>query len=978
MLVFLYVLGLCLAACGATPPTGSFSPAIVYAGQNTTISLFALARCRGTEQVECPPVASSGLSVACDNPATTCRLIPNLHLWPSAGGFVNRPYGRPVLQCLGLELNHLRPSQCNYELEVISNSSVTADVHAHFSLNGEPYTSTLSVKHDIAVFAVEWNIPNNALRYTKAAANHKLNATLSGPTIKEINAHFVKFGTPGYICCNGAVQASDGVVVTSTMQNKTVISYPANIPITNRTTTFVNISRVTTVVYNNELVQVSVALNNTQTRTQEGLTPAACLMAPIEAANTTKPFAVCQYNADLSAWSPNSLASNPITEITLTYQVMKDGPPVSLTTGQFTAWQATHLLTYSTTVNILPWTLPAAGFGQASVSPQTRVCAQTGCDIHVHAHVPSPVFTNQPVGGADGFQMIGVFTFPNGHVKTIAVNASTHPLSLATADHVAPNKLYQFWYVTYRFELDDIVNFTSSNPGVHGTANFYGTFWNYTSATTDGPQQWQAPAVGARASLQYTTTLSFYDPAVHTLLNTTTTVTVVSAHPSVIQFSVPVIRGLSALALPATPLLFPSLYFRRKGATDGATFYLDGSPSKFVTYALGSFAATGFFVGRIDLTALLASPQRARFEPVLQIGATLELQLRPPYFEGATTPGGAWYSPTVFPSPLHVTREVTPFYDASTANCVSQHNGTVARNLQINFLCTFTVDVTKYAVVDHFQINATSATATVVVDSHPILDDNCTTTNLAGSRFNETICTVQFAHSFHENVTSFTTIIATRNLASGTHVQSVSIPYDLTTVPSIIDHPVVLSPSVVVLGVADELLPPFNLTTPVGLAVTEVPQPTSVPGFVLTLDYSGGTGLQHTNTTHIADGDGGVTKTSQGVYTISLGSAHGFAYEDLKFHDFVTITLEVSWWDGTVWRLPTHTITTWPLLKTTLAIHNTAEIATLVPEATPAIATEMARPVHGWAKATTILMGLLALFMTVTVIFVVSLPLFGR
>jgi hypothetical protein len=893
----------------------SVEPTSVLAGTTTTLRVFTTARCKGAEQVACPHVATDGLAALCGN-TTLCSLVVGEHLWPQGGTLVNRPFGRPIQQCLGTEIGRLRAAQCNYQLFV--NATTPVGSFVEFKLNGVVVGKPLAVEVDPRAHVVTWTIPDGALRYSSTGVGGQtaLVADIAGPTVREILAHFTTNNLPGYLCCNPEVAATDGVKLRSSLVNTTVLTFDA--PLDVNGTTFFGIDRVTNHTIGNVTVQISAALNNTQTKTNPGLVPAACLMAKIFPTGDFGPHAFCPYTADMSAWTPTSLAANPVTEITVQLRVMRDGPPSNTSSAQFATWQNEDLNMYEHIVNVLPWTTPAAGYGRTAIGPHTHVCAQTGCAITITTHTPAPRFTQQAPGGDDGFQMLGRFTIGTTVLALQTANVSRTPSNTSLAGH--PDPLYTFWYATFTFTLPNLTPITTVS-GFSGTgkAEFFGTFWDYDKGLAQG---WSEPVVDtASPSLQFETALSFYDPVVFNP-SVSASVTSPANTPDTINFIVSVVRGLRSVSLPVTPVLFPLVRFKRQGHPT-AEFVLDATE---VQYATLSFQTDGLYRGTINLATLTS----ARFTEVLRVGATYDVTLLPPYFEGANTPGGAWQPASVFPTPLSVTLPVTPQYPPVTIACHlpgPNDGGAFSHALAANLLCTITLRTAEVTLVDRFDVNGTTSAGSTTALSRSLAND-CTTTSVSAT-FNQTMCTLSFSHTFSDTTTSFTPLVFTRNTTTGVVTPHATTTYPLRAIPNMANAAVTIKPSVVVLPAIDILLAPFVLTTPV--AVEDTARPTVSPNITVSFLF-----LPTGNTAQLTFAAGKPTAVPGefGMYQVTIEAP--LQYANLNASTTVELTVTTPWWAEDRWLFPEQRPTNWPVLKPVVLVRHEAEVASLsVPTTTP-------------------------------------------
>jgi hypothetical protein len=784
-------------------------------------------------------------------------------------------------------------------------------------------------------------IPNNAIRYNSAdlSAITPIKVKLMGPTIRAINAHFVRHNLTGYICCQAAIAATHGVRVLTSDPSVTKLLFKPGTEFKGKSV--FSIKRVTDSkiisrhnIFVRYIPRIGDALDPIQTTTNPGLTDYKCPMSQLFDVETLKPYAICGYSVSMNTWTPAMLASNPVTEVTLSYSVLKDGPPNPKDKKAFTAWQGVALNTYKHIVDVFPWTVAAPGFGATVVTQLTHVCAVTGCRIEIHTSTPAPRFTSQTGGGFDGFSMIGEFTIGTTVLANQIRTPTTQPANLTTADTgFTPNPLFCMWYTTYVFELLDTTAVVTANGFADGTANFYGSFWDYSSVWAQG---WQPPTPSIAASHQYQLKLTFYDPAEHDVVSSAT-MTLNPNDPNIIDFKVNVIKGLAVVTYPSRPVLFPRFTIKRSGDTT-SEFTLSGEAPVGVEYSVGSFSSAGVYTGRINMSALIHDEYAPIYNEVLQIGATLTIRVRPPYFEGGQTPGGAWITGDSFSSPLEKTFTLTPRYEAVNINCTMLTTGEPAsfsRLLDAHMLCIFDLDTTSARLIPRLSVNST----VTVGNSRDIktsrlvytedFSSNCTTHNISNTIYNHTRCTIEFSHEFDTDAVAFTPQIFTQNIVSGKISRFDVGLFPIALIPNVIQHEVTINASVVVLKNFDTLLEPFQLTTPVSQLTTQTV--TVNPGFMVTLQYlPDKTEL----TLKFTESDPNVTKVGTGVYTISLH--RGLGYTELINRTSVVVTVAVPWWTGSAWNFPNGTPLNWPRLSTVLQIRIEAEDAALViPVTTP-------------------------------------------
>jgi len=880
------------------------------------VTLTTNGRCLATEITSCPIVDKTALQA-------TCVATPTIAEPCYLSSRKSSNHGRPIQSCLGIEIGKLRPTRCVYTLTV--DTGVPPGTVITFSLNGTDYNTTLVVGTDAAPYDTQFTIPHNAFRYNQNAQSAVTPVTvrLAGPTVRDINAHFLSYNISGYICCNSAIAATNNVVVTSTDRITTLYAYQN--PIKFRGKILSSIPRISDVSGHT----VSPALDPVRTTTNPGTVTNGCRMSPLFDVETAHPYAICNYNADMSHWTPESLELRPVTEVILTYSVLKDGPPIKTNVAAFTAWQGVALNKYTHSVHVFPWTVAAPGFGATTVTQQTHACAQTGCRIEIHTHTPAPRFTNQFGGGANGFSMIGEFKIGSTLITRQTQAPTAHPVNLTTSEPgITPNPLFCIWYTTYVFELVNITDIVTANAFVDWSANFYGTYWDYSSVWAQG---WQPPTPSSAASHQYQLKLTFYDPAQHNSISSAM-MTLNPTDSSLIDFQVKAIKGLAVVSFPFRPVLFPSFRFKRSG-DDTAEFTLDGESPIGVQYSIGSFSSAGVYTGRINISALIHNEFAPRYDEVLQVGATLMIRMRPPYFEGGQTPGGAWLPGATFATPLEKTFTITPRYAAVTINCTVPGSGVselFSRTLDVHMLCVFDLDTTRAILIPRLVVNATTTAKT----SHEVytadFGSNCTTHNVSNTGFSSTRCTIAFAHQFEADADGFIPQVFTQTISSGIINRFDVGTFGLETVPNIIQHAVTINASVIILKNFDTLLDPFQLTTPVSQLTTQTV--TANPNLTVTLQYLPD---ETELTLHFPGADPNITKVGTGVYTLSIKT--GMGYTELSNRTAVVITVSVPWWTGKAWTFPANPPGNWPVLSTTLQIRKEAEVASLVvPITTPA------------------------------------------
>jgi hypothetical protein len=865
---------------------------------------------------------------------------------------------------------------CNYQLFIALNVSATAPNpiplasrnpsdpptvpnFVEFFLGGVRLGGTLEITLDPGALEVVFSIPHGALRYAQSASTRQnaLSVTISGPLIDELSAHFAAHDLPAYLCCSGAMAGSNGINVVGTTPNVTTLDLGAH-PVNVTGTQVMTINRVenitqTFLVYSDALealitvvntTHVSAALSNIQNSTYPGLIPFACPMVVIRPYNATAgltqskpgPYAVCPYEADMTGWTPLTLAASPVTTAQLTFSLFADGPPTNTSTKQYKAWQKEAITKFTRVVPVLPWNTAAAGYGKSHPALQTIVCAQTGCEFNILTHAPAPLFTSQPAGGANGFKMQCIVTLGTTVLPVFNLSATGTPKNHTLSGFTNP--LYTFWFVPFTLKLENIVGYTTAVGFVNtGSVKCHGTFWDYSKGLLQG---WSDPSVTSVESIQYIARLSFYDPV---LYNTVTNAALTSpvGQPNIIKFTISLVRGVQSASLPATPLRFPVLRVHRVGSD--SYFMLETAPkwsAHFNGSAAGNNAVTfertgfsiGLFIGTLNTDLLMASPFKDMFAQTIRAGATYNITIFPPYYEGANVPGGSWVPAGNFDFPISTTLSVTPDYASKTVQC-SIAGGVDGRALshsgRAQLFCRITLRTAAVVLVDQHDVNVTTTAGASRVLTQPMLSQ-CTTTVISAA-FALTTCTLEFEHSFTSETISVTPILYFKEPPTAAAVAFAVGTFAVRSVPLLTNSAPTLTPSAIVLPSTAIVLPSFLLTAPAG-QVGE--RPTISPNLTLTIQL-----FPSQDTTHVTISAGTPSELNDtpGTYQISIGDP--FTYAKLNGSTSATIKIGVPFWSGTQWTFPISRPEVWPVLELTLGVHHEQIIPSLAsrfPAAAPA------------------------------------------